>query len=222
MQTEKARARKILKILRSIYPDVKTQLFYQNPFQLLIATILSAQCTDRQVNSVTPALFERLSTPHDFAAASLKLIESYIRPTGFFHNKARHIKNCSRTLVERHNGSVPPSITDLVKLPGVGRKTANVVLGAAFGIPGMVVDTHVARISRRLTLTRQKDPVKIEFDLMDLIPKKDWNDFGLLLIYFGRDICTARKPGCPACPLYVLCEFPDKTAGRPAGSTRTP
>ncbi len=205
------RAKKIVSILRSIYPDVKTQLFYRNPFELLIATILSAQCTDKQVNRVTPELFENFTSPEDFAVAPLKQIEKYIRPTGFFHNKAKHIKGCAQTLIKHHNGIVPHTLHALVKLPGVGRKTANVVLGAAFGIPGIVVDTHVARISRRLSLTRQKDPVKIEFDLMELIPKRDWNDFGLLLIYFGRSVCKARRPDCPLCPLYPLCDFPEKT-----------
>jgi endonuclease-3 len=207
----KSRVDKIRKILRKIYPDVQTQLFHNNPFQLLVATILSAQCTDKQVNQVTPVLFNHLKTPSDFAAASLKTIERLIRPTGFFHNKAKNIKNCARALLEQHNGEVPPNLEDLVKLPGVGRKTANVVLGAAFGIPGVVVDTHVARISNRLGLTVHDNPVKIEYDLMDLIPKKSWNDFCLQLIFFGRSTCTARKPKCPQCPLEKLCPWPHKT-----------
>jgi endonuclease-3 len=207
----KARADKIRSVLRKIYPEVKTQLFYQNAFQLLVATILSAQCTDKQVNRVTPVLFEDLKTPADFAAAPLKSIEKLIRPTGFFHNKAKSIKNCSKALLAKHDGRVPQTLAELVKLPGVGRKTANVVLGAAFGIPGVVVDTHVARISNRLGLTRQKKPEKIEFDLMDIIPRKAWNDFCLQLIFFGRSICTARKPKCPQCPLKKLCPWPHKT-----------
>jgi endonuclease-3 len=206
----KPRADKIRKILRKIYPEVKTQLFHQNPFQLLVATILSAQCTDKQVNQVTPVLFNRLKTPADFAAASLKSIEKLIRPTGFFHNKAKNIKNCSKTLLDRHSGVVPQTLEELVKLPGVGRKTANVVLGAAFGICGVVVDTHVARISARLGLTENKDPVKIEFDLMKIIPSRAWNDFSLQLIFFGRETCVARKPKCPACPLHKLCPWPLK------------
>lgn len=208
----KVRADKIRKILRKIYPEVKTQLLHQNPFELLIATILSAQCTDKQVNQVAPALFKRLKRPADFAAAPLKTIEELIRPTGFFHNKARNIKNCAQALLEKHNGEVPRTLQELVKLPGVGRKTANVVLGAAFAIPGVVVDTHVARISRRLGLTENKDPVKIEFDLMKIVPKRAWNDFGLQLIFFGRSTCTARKPKCPRCPLEKLCPWPHKTA----------
>jgi endonuclease-3 len=207
----KARADKIRKILREIYPEVKTQLFHQNPFQLLVATILSAQCTDKQVNQVTPVLFKRFKTPADFASAPLKSIEKLIRPTGFFHNKAKNIKNCSEALLDRHSGRVPQTLEELVKLPGVGRKTANVVLGAAFGICGVVVDTHVARISARLGLTENKDPVKIEFDLMKIIPRRAWNDFSLQLIFFGREICMARKPKCLTCPLNKLCPWPLKT-----------
>ena len=210
----KKRADKIRRILRKIYPEVKTQLFHLSPFELLVATILSAQCTDKQVNQVnqvTPLLFKHLKTPADFAAAPLKSIEKLIRPTGFFHNKAKNIKNCAKALIDRHDGQVPRALDDLVNLPGVGRKTANVVLGAAFGIPGIVVDTHVARISNRLGFTRHKNPEKIEFDLMNIIPRKAWNDFCLQLIFFGRSTCTARKPKCPQCPLEKLCPWPDKT-----------
>ncbi len=207
----KTRADKIRKRLREIYPQVKTALLHQNPFELLIATILSAQCTDKQVNQVTAVLFKRLKTPDDFAAAPLKTIEKLIRPTGFYHNKAKNIKNCASAILNQHNGRVPRTLEELVKLPGVGRKTANVVLGAAFGIPGVVVDTHVGRISNRLGLSANKNPVKIEFDLMELIPRRDWNDFCLRLIFFGRSTCTARKPKCPQCPLEKLCPWPHKT-----------
>ena len=207
----KTRADKIRKLLREIYPEVRVQLLHQNPFEMLVATILSAQCTDKQVNQVTPVLFERLKTPADFAGAPLKTIEKLIRPTGFFHNKAKNIKNCSKALLDRHDGQVPRTLEELVKLPGVGRKTANVVLGAAFGIPGVVVDTHVGRISNRLGLTQNKNPVKIEFDLMALIPRRDWNDFCLRLIFFGRSACTARKPKCPQCSLKKICPWPHKT-----------
>jgi endonuclease-3 len=207
----KARSNKIRSVLRKIYPEVKTQLLHQNPFQLLVATILSAQCTDKQVNQVTPVLFKHLKSPADFAAAHLKSIENLIRPTGFFRNKAKSIKNCSKALLARHDGKVPQTLDELVKLPGVGRKTANVVLGAAFGISGVVVDTHVARISARLGLTENKDPVKIEFDLMKIVPKHAWNEFSLQLIFFGRETCIARKPRCPACPLNNLCPWPFKT-----------
>jgi endonuclease-3 len=207
----KPHADKIHRVLKKMYPEVETQLFHRNPFQLLVATILSAQCTDKQVNQVTPVLFKHLKTPSDFAGASLKSIEKWIRPTGFFHNKAKNIKNCARTLIREHDGEVPQSLDMLVKLPGVGRKTANVVLGAAFGIPGVVVDTHVGRISNRLGLTENKNPVKIEYDLMEIIPRRDWNEFCLRLIFFGREICSARKPKCPQCRLKNLCPWPHKT-----------
>jgi len=207
---DKTRVAKILKILKATYPEVKTQLRHANPFQLLVATILSAQCTDKQVNSVTKDLFKNLRTPRDFASASNETIEKLIRPTGYFRNKANNIKNCSKSLLEKYDGQVPQTLDELVKLPGVGRKTANVVLGSVFNIPGIVVDTHVARISKRLGLTESNNPVKIEYDLMEIIPRKNWNVFSLQLIYFGRAICKARKPLCPICPLYDLCDFPDK------------
>jgi endonuclease-3 len=206
------RTDKIRKILRTIYPDVKTPLRHQTPFQLLVATILSAQCTDKQVNRVTGVLFNHLQTPADFAKVPLKILEKYIHSTGFYHNKAKNIKNCSRQILDIHNGRVPRTMAELVRLPGVGRKTANVVLGAAFNTPGMVVDTHVARISQRLELTRNTDAFKIELDLMGIVPKKAWNDFSLQLIFFGRETCSARNPKCPACPLVRLCPWPDKAA----------
>lgn len=205
------RASRILSILNARYPQVKPQLFYRNPFELLVATILSAQCTDNQVNRVTPPLFRRMRRPQDLAAAPVGEIEGIVRPTGFYRNKARNIQACCQALVERHGGQVPRTLEELVKLPGVGRKTANVVLGAAFDTPGVVVDTHVARISNRLALTRHKDPKKIELDLMRVIPKKEWSDFSLRLIFFGRETCTARKPKCPVCPLAHLCPYPHKT-----------
>ncbi len=205
------RTDKIRKILRTIYPDVKTPLRHRTPFQLLVATILSAQCTDKQVNRVTRMLFQHLKTPADFAAAPLKTIEKHIRSTGFYHNKAKNIKKCSQVLLENHHGKVPRTLEELVKLPGVGRKTANVVLGAAFDTPGMVVDTHVARISQRLGLTQNKDAVKIEFDLMEIVPKRAWNEFSLQLIFFGRQTCAARNPKCHACPITRLCPYPDKS-----------
>ncbi len=211
--TLKEKAGKIRQILSTAYPDVKTQLDFKNPFQLLVATILSAQCTDRQVNLVTPVLFLELSSPQDFAEADIETIEKLIHPTGFYHNKARNLQRCSQMLVNRFHGRVPDTLEELVQLAGVGRKTANVVLGAAFGKPGIVVDTHVARISRRLGLTRNQDPEKIEMDLMMLISKKSWNSFCLRLIYFGRETCMARKPACPACPLLHLCPFVAKSSG---------
>jgi len=207
IMTLKEKANKIRQILCTTYPDVKTQLDFKTPFQLLIATILSAQCTDKQVNQVTPILFLQLSSPQDFAEADVETIEKLIRSTGFYHNKARNIRLCSEMLINRFHGVVPDTLEDLIQLAGVGRKTANVVLGAAFGKPGIVVDTHVARISGRLGLTRNQYPEKIEMDLMVLIPKKSWNEFCLRLIYFGRAICKARKPVCVSCPLLHLCPY---------------
>jgi len=209
MINDRKRTDKIRKILRTTYPEVKTQLDFQTPFQLLVATILSAQCTDKQVNKVTGALFKKLSTPQAFAKADLSLIEELIHSTGFFRNKAKNIHKCATALIEQHDGEVPGTMAALVKLPGVGRKTANVVLGAAFNIPGIVVDTHVSRISQRLELTDNKDPVKIEFDLMNRMPKQAWSDFSLHLIYFGRETCMARKPKCGQCPMARLCNYPD-------------
>ena len=205
------RAEAIRRILNPIYPRVKPQLLYRNPFELLVATILSAQCTDQQVNRVTPVLFKRMRRPQDFVATPVAEIERLIRPTGFYRNKARNIKACCEALIEHHSGRVPGKLEELVQLPGVGRKTANVVLGAAFGTPGIVVDTHVARIANRLGFTRHRDPKKIEFDLMRLIPRNEWSDFSLRLIFFGREICTARKPKCPVCPIEHLCPYRSKT-----------
>ncbi len=207
----KSRAERIRKLLRTRYPDVRTQLDYRTPFELLIATILSAQCTDKQVNAVTPELFRQMPEPGDMADAPIEVLEKLIHSTGFYHNKAKNIKACAKALLETHNGKVPNTLEELVRLPGVGRKTANVVLGAAFGIPGIVVDTHVARISGRLGFTEHSDPAKIEQDLMRIIPEKEWSDFSLHLVYFGRDICTARKPKCENCPLKTLCPYFEKT-----------
>lgn len=206
MKKPKKLIQKIVHTLETMYPEVKTQLDYRNPFELLVATILSAQCTDKQVNAVTPQLFATFSTPNDFANAPLEDIERLIKPTGYYHNKAKNIKNCAKELLAKFNGVVPNTLEQLIQLPGVGRKTANVVLGAVFGIPGIVVDTHVARISKRLGLTTETQPEKIEKDLMEQIPKKDWSDFSLRLVYFGRSICTARNPKCDHCPLNDSCE----------------
>ncbi|CAB1076731.1 Endonuclease III (EC [Olavius algarvensis Delta 1 endosymbiont] len=207
----KTRADRIRRILKERYPQAVTPLYHETPFQLLVATILSAQCTDNQVNKVTRQLYKRLKTPNDFARAQIRTIEKHIRSTGFYHNKAKNIKNCSKMILEIHGGQVPRTLEELVKLPGVGRKTANVVLGAVFDTPGIVVDTHVGRISRRLDFTAHKDPVKVEFDLMEIIPRQDWSDFSLRLVFFGREICSARKPRCPICPVHKLCPWPDKT-----------
>lgn len=197
----------ILETLSVRYPVVKTQLLHDTPFQLLVATIMSAQCTDNQVNKVTRVLFEKYPDPQSLAAAPISDIKKIIYSTGFYNNKAKNIKACSKAVLEQHSGIVPEDLDLLVKLPGVGRKTANVVLSAAFGKQTIVVDTHVLRISGRLGLTRQKDPVKVEFDLMKKIPEKSWNDLSLQLIYFGREICDARKPLCGQCPLFDVCVF---------------
>ena len=198
----------IFRILKTTYPDVKTALRHQNPLQLLIATILSAQCTDVRVNEVTTELFKRLKTAQDFVEIPMEELEALIRPTGFFKNKAKSIKGCCAAIVEKHGGKVPNRLEDLVKLPGVGRKTANVVLGSAFGIPGIVVDTHVKRVSQRLGLTEHADPVKIEMDLMKIVPRDLWTEFSLQLIFHGRKVCKARKPECPLCPLNKVCPYP--------------
>ena len=203
----KQRAGKIVRQLGRTYPGVTTALDYGNPLELLVATILSAQCTDERVNKVTPDLFRRYRTAADYAKVSQEELERRIQSTGFFRNKAKSIRACCQTLVEKFGGEVPADMDELVRLPGVGRKTANVVLGTAFHIAaGIVVDTHVARVSCRLGLSGQKDPVKIEEDLMGLIPKKHWVDFGHQVIHHGRRICAARKPKCPECPLLSNCD----------------
>jgi endonuclease-3 len=200
------RIKKIRQALNKLYPEVKTQLHHKNAFELLIATILSAQCTDRQVNAVAPRLFRKLKNPADFIAVKLETLESLIHSTGFFHNKARNIKKCCEMLQSEYNGQVPGNMNELVRLPGVGRKTANVVLGAVFGKQTIVVDTHVSRISQRLGLTTQTKPEKIEHDLMDCLPQKTWNDFSLQLIHLGRQFCRASRPDCNNCPLANWCE----------------
>lgn len=204
--SEKQRVAEILEILRGCYPDVKTQLDHADAFQLLVATILSAQCTDRQVNQVTPLLFQKLPDPQAFADADLTLLENLVRPTGYFRSKAKHIRACAQTIIGRYGGRVPDSIDELVKLPGVGRKTANVILGAAYGQATIVVDTHVKRIAKRLGLTDSDNPVHIERDLMGVIPKAAWSAFSLQLIYLGREFCIARRPKCPICPLKKPCQ----------------
>lgn len=201
----KGRAKKIVRILRRTYPEVECALHRKNPFELTIATILSAQCTDKRVNIVTPPLFKKYPTPGHFAKAPIQAIEKMVRSTGFYKNKARSIKGLCQRLVSQYGGRIPKKLEELVNLPGIGRKTANVILGVAYGVPGVVVDTHVTRLTNRMGLTCKKDPVKIEFEMMDLIPKKDWIDFGLLLIAHGRAICEARKPKCEVCPVNQIC-----------------
>jgi endonuclease III len=218
-----SRTREILARLDEQYPGAECALHHDNPIQLLVATILSAQCTDARVNQVTPALFRRYPDAAAFAGARLRELESLIRTTGFFRSKARNIRECCRKIVRDHSGQVPSSLEALVSLPGVGRKTANVVLGTAFGIPGITVDTHVGRVSRRLGLTRSQDPVKVEFDLMKLVPRDRWSTFSLQVIWHGRRICDARRPRCEECPLRDLCSFVLRTAkgkGMPAAGSR--
>jgi endonuclease-3 len=204
--TPAERVRTLLPLLEKAYPDALCALKHQSPFQLLVATILSAQCTDERVNMVTPELFRRYPGPRELAAAPLTDLEDIIRSTGFFHAKASNLIGMAKALVERHRGEIPRDLEALVQLPGVGRKTANVVLGTAFDIAsGVVVDTHVKRIVHLLGLTKAVDPGKIEQDLMQLLPRKEWVNFSHRLIHHGRRICIARRPKCPECPLLPAC-----------------
>lgn len=196
----------IISVLKKTYPDAQCSLDYENPFQLLIATILSAQCTDERVNKVTPALFKKFPTPEKMSKAKLPELEKLIRSTGFYKNKAKSILESSKILVEKYNSVMPQTIEELTQLKGVGRKTANVVLGSAFGInAGVVVDTHAGRLSRRIGLTKQNDPVKVEQDLMKIVPQKDWTIFSHLLVFHGRARCPARKPDCEHCEIKNYC-----------------
>lgn len=203
--TTETRVRRLLRRLKTMYPDAATDLTHTDPLQLMVAVILSAQCTDARVNIVTPALFARFKTAKDFADAELSEIEEYIKTTGFFRNKAKNIRGACRAIVEDHNGKVPGTLEELVRLPGLGRKSANCVLGDAFDTPGITVDTHVGRLSRRLGLTTETSPVKVERDLMELIPRKQWTDFSHRIIWHGRRVCKARKPDCDNCQLRDIC-----------------
>ena len=201
----KKRTLKIIQRLKIAYPEAKCALEHKNPLELLVATILSAQCTDKRVNLVTKDLFKKYRRAEDYADAVQEKFEQDIRSTGFYRNKARNIIACCKAIVENHGGKVPNTLEELVKLDGIGRKTANVVLGNAFNTPGLVVDTHVTRISRLLKITKEEDPVKIEFDLMPIVPKKEWTLFSHLLIHHGRACCIARRPNCPKCPVKEYC-----------------
>ncbi|MBV9126222.1 MAG: endonuclease III [Planctomycetes bacterium] len=194
-----------MRLLARLYPDAQCSLDFHNPLQLLVATILSAQCTDARVNLVTPALFARYRDARAFAQADPRELEKLIQSTGFFRNKARNLIACCQKLVADHNGKVPGTMEELYPLPGIGRKTANVLLGTAFGQPAIPVDTHVGRLSRRLGLTRETHPEKVERDLMHLVPRKEWTNFSHRLIHHGRQVCFARKPNCPGCALAGLC-----------------
>jgi len=209
--TKSDRAAALLAALPLIYPDAHCELVHRNPLELLVATILSAQCTDKRVNMVTPALFEKFPNARALAAATQEEIEALVRTTGFYRNKAKHIREAARAIVEKHGGEVPADMVALTKLPGVGRKTANVVMGNAFGMDqGIVVDTHVGRLSRRLKLTRQEDPEKVESDLMQLIPRPVWTLWSHWLIFHGRRRCYARNPDCTQCELRNLCPSAEK------------
>ncbi|TAM79130.1 MAG: endonuclease III [Acidobacteria bacterium] len=210
--TSPQRLRTIFDELDRLFPNAECALKHDNAFQLLVATILSAQCTDERVNKVTPALFAKYPGPSDFARLDQKVLEEDIRSTGFFRNKARNIIGAAKKIVEEFNGKVPQSMDEMLTLPGVARKTANVVLGTAFGIPtGVVVDTHVFRIAHRLKLSNGKTPENVERDLIKLVPMDRWITFGHQVIWFGRKICQARKPLCMDCPLASICDAPDKT-----------
>ncbi len=202
----KAQAARVAERLKADYPGATSALENETPFELLVATILSAQCTDERVNMVTPELFRRWPTAREMAGAPIKSLEKVVKSTGFFRNKAKNIKAASRDMVEKHGGDVPRDMEQMVALAGVGRKTANVVLGTAFGMAtGVVVDTHVTRLSRRLGLTDHTDPTKIEQDLMAIVPQSEWIDFAHRMIHHGRQICTARKPKCPLCSMNTFC-----------------
>ena len=206
MSLSAAPAPEVTARLKAEYPDASTELDWSNPLELLVATILSAQTTDVQVNRVTESLFSKYRTAEDYADSTPDELEEDIRPTGFYRNKARSLRGMARALVEEHGGEVPRTMSELVALPGVGRKTANVVLGNAFGLnEGIVVDTHVRRVSGRLGLTESSDPVKVEQELMRLVPERDWTIFSHLLILHGRRTCKARKPDCPNCILNDIC-----------------
>jgi len=201
-----ARALKVMELLESEYSDAEIALEYTNPLQLLIATILSAQATDEQINAITPKLFKKYKTAEDYANADLTELEQYIKSSGFYHNKAKNIKNCCKTLVEKFHSKVPKTMTELLDLPGVGRKTANIVLANAFGVvEGVAVDTHVGRLAQRLGLSESGDPKKIEADLMKIVPKDKWMRITDLLIFHGRKVCTAKKPNCAGCVLNKIC-----------------
>lgn len=205
-KSPKTRAKKIIQLLKRAYPDAKCSLNHSTAFELLIATILSAQCTDERVNIVTGDLFRKYRKPEDYLKVPASELQSDIRTTGFFRNKTKSIQGTAKVLTEQHAGKVPETIEELLELPGVARKTANVVLGNAFGVTsGIVVDTHVTRLSRRLALTKEKDPVKIENDLVAIVPRKDWVIFSHLLIAHGRKICKARNPLCAECAIEKYC-----------------
>ena len=191
--------------MRKRYPDAATALTFSNPFELLVATVLAAQCTDKKVNEVTPVLFKKYEGPAEFARARTPSLEKIIKPTGFFRNKSKNLVALSKDIMEKHGGKVPDNMEDLVALKGVGRKTANVVLAGAYDTPGIIVDTHMIRITNRLKLTNKKDPVKIEHDMMDMLSRKVWSNFSFMIVLHGREVCKARKPLCHICNIEKWC-----------------
>ena len=221
--SERKRAHEIVARLRTAYPDARCSLNFTNALELLVATMLSAQCTDERVNAVTPALFQKYRTAADYAAANPEELEQDVKQTGFYRNKAKHLREAGAQLVARFGGEVPKTMAELTSLPGVARKTANVVMGNAYGIvEGVVVDTHVARLSQRLGLTKNEDPAKIEQDLMALLPQTDWLDLSHLMIYHGRAVCQARKPLCERCSLLDLCPTGKERLGLAPAVAKTP
>lgn len=214
------RARRIVAVLGETYPDAHCELDFADPLQLLVATVLSAQCTDQRVNAVTPALFARYPDAAAYAAAELGELESLITPTGFFRQKARTLRGIGQAICDRFDGEVPGRLDDLVTLPGVGRKTANVVLGDAFGVPGITVDTHLGRLARRFGWTSQDDPERVEADLMELFPRKDWTLMSHRVIWHGRRCCHARRPACGACSVARMCPAFGQGPTDPAEATR--
>jgi endonuclease III len=213
-EERKRRAARIVRRLARAYPDAHCALHFETPFQLLVATILSAQCTDAMVNRVTPELFRRWGTPEKLAAAEPGEVEALVRPTGFFRQKAKSIQSTAQDIVSRFGGEVPRTLEELTTLRGVARKTANVVLGNCFDVPGLTVDTHMTRVNQRLRLTRETDPMKIERDLMKLIPSKEWTLYSHRVIAHGREVCDARRPQCEGCALREECPFPGSPAAR--------
>ncbi len=206
----KDRAVKIIRVFKKLYPGADTTLEYKDPLQLLVSTILAAQSTDVKVNEITKGLYKKYRNAGDFANADLRELEKEIKPLGFFRNKSQNIKNACSMIIEEYKLKVPDNIDDMLRLPGVGRKTANLVLGDAYGIPGIVVDTHCKRLSNRIGFTQNKDPVKIENDLNKVIPKDEWNLFCHQMVYHGRAVCKARKPGCEECDILKHCDFGQK------------
>ena len=198
-------ARAVYRILSKTYPEIRCELDFKNPLELIVATVLSAQCTDKRVNTITPALFKKFKTAKAYAGADIHQLEELVFQTGFYRAKARHIKGIGIKLVEEFNGEVPGTLEELITLPGVGRKTANVVLGHAFDIPGITVDTHFGRLSRRFGWTKEMDPVKVERIVGELIPQKEWTNLSQRMIWHGRRICHSRKPACGACPVAKIC-----------------